>query len=250
MCSFRVIPKIEVKNNSHIKGMQFEGLRVVGSPEKNALKYYEQSADEIFYLDIVASLYDREIQPKIVKKLAENIFVPLTVGGGIKTLNNIEELLKNGADKVALNSHAIQNPNLIKEASQEFGRQCISLSVEAKQFGENAWEAYIYHGREQTGITVDDWIKKAQDLGIGEAIVTSIDCDGTQRGLDVALFDKVQAVCEVPLIFGGGLGNTEQLEDLKQKQFEGIVVGASLHFGKTTVPTIKAKLIKLGFNVR
>ena len=200
----RIIGRLDIKNNFVIKGINFEGLRKIGDPLDLAKKYYSQKIDEIIFIDAVASLYERNNLFHIIKKATKEIFCPITLGGGIRSLYDIEESLKSGADKVAINSHAIENPNFIKEAVKNFGSSNIISNIESKKLNENSWEVYKYYGREKTGVDLIDWIKKVQDLGCGEILLTSIDKEGLQQGMDYELLDKVSKLINRPLIFSGG----------------------------------------------
>src|SRR3989344_2937347 len=185
MKTVRLIPRLDIKGSNIVKGVHTEGLRVVGHPKELALKYYQEGADEIAYMDIVASLYDRNLDFDQLRSVCDNIFIPFTVGGGIRSINDINNALRAGADKVAINTHAIHHPEFLAEAARNFGSQCIVLSIEAKKIRVNKWEAYTEGGRERTSVDVVEWARTAIDLGVGEIMLTSIDQDGTQRGYDM-----------------------------------------------------------------
>ena len=237
----RIIARLDIKNNYLIKGIQFEGLRKIGEPSEYAYKYYKQGADEIILHDAVASLYGRNALLDVIDKITNNIFIPITVSGGIRTLQDIEMLLKAGADKVAINTYAIKNPSFLKEASQMFGSQAIVLSVDAKKIEENKWEAFTDGGRERVGLDVMDWIKTGVELGVGELLLTSVDMDGTEKGFDIKLITEVNKISTVPVILSGGFGKIEHiLEAYKQAPVSGMAFGSMLHYEKITVEEIKA----------
>ena len=187
----RIIARLDIKGPNLIKGVHLEGLRVIGSPNEHALQYYRQGADELIYIDCVASLYGRNHLSEIIRAAAMDIFVPMTVGGGIRSVNDVTQILRAGADKVAVNTAAVNRPELITEISHVFGNQCMVLSIEAKQTDVDRWEVFTDNGREQSGLDVVEWAKRAVDLGAGEILLTSIDREGTRRGFDVALVKAV-----------------------------------------------------------
>ena len=206
MRNIRVIPRLDIKGSNVIKGVQSEGLRVLGSPKDLIAKYYREGADEIIYMDTVASLYQRSIDFELLKTATDNVFIPFTVGGGIRSIQDINNALRAGADKVAINTYAVNNPNFLKTAAESFGSQCIVLSVEAKKIGDKKWEAYTEGGRQRTGIDVIDWVKRAIKLGVGEIIITSIDRDGTRGGYETDLIDEGASFAKVPVICHRGTG--------------------------------------------
>ena len=234
----RIIARLDIKGENVVKGINFEGIRPVGKPDELAKKYYIQGIDEILYMDVVASLYGRNSIIKYIKEAAKNIFVPLTVGGGIRNLEDITEVLNNGADKVAINSEAIRNPSIIKEASKMIGSQSVIISIEAKKQKDNHWEAYFNNGREKSGINVIDWIEEIEKLGAGEILLTSIDNEGLEKGMDIKLLDCIKNKITIPLIFGGGVGNINHIEEVV-KDVDAIAIASSLHYEKMTVSEIK-----------
>lgn len=234
----RIIARLDIKGENVVKGINFEGIRPVGKPDELAKKYYIQGIDEILYMDVVASLYGRNSIIKHIKEAAKNIFVPLIVGGGIRNLEDITEVLNSGADKVAINSEAIRNPSIIKEASKMIGSQSIVLSIEAKKQKTNYWEVYYDNGREKSGINVIDWIEETQKLGAGEILLTSIDSEGLEQGMDIELLDHIKKKISIPLIFGGGVGNINHIEEVAKKA-DGVAIASSLHYDKLTVSEIK-----------
>ena len=238
----RIIARIDVKNEYVIKGINLEGLRKIGNPIEIARKYYHAGIDEILFMDAVASLYDRNNLFGIIQQACREIFIPITIGGGIRSIADIEMALKSGADKVAINTQAIKNPDLIREASRVYGSQCIVASIEAKQKG-NRWEAYIDNGRQETGIDVIEWVKKLQDLGAGEILLTSVDHEGMKKGFDLPLCNQVSAVTHIPLIVCGGAGNITHFQSLcAGAKINGIAVASAIHYNILTVPDIKAAL--------
>lgn len=227
----RIISKLENKGLNLIKGINFDGHRVLGQTHLFAKKYYEEGIDELIYLDTVASLYDRPVLDNNIKKACQSFFIPSSCGGGVKTLKKIENLLKSGADKVLINSYATHNPKFINEASKIFGSQCISIGVDAF-YRDHFYEVWIDYGRERTNLNVIDWIKKIQDFGAGEIILTSINNDGTGKGFDVRLIELVIDNIKTPLVFGGGCGEIKHVVSLIKNfpQLSGISISTALHY--------------------
>jgi len=246
----RVIARIDIKNNYAIKGIQLEGLRKVGEPNNLAKAYYEDGIDEIVFMDAVAAYYDRNSLAEIIIKATQDIFVPITVGGGIRTVDDIKKALDSGADKVAINTQAIRTPEFITEASRIFGSQCIVGSVEAKK-GSHGWEAYIENGREPTGLDVMAWAKRLEALGAGEIMITAVDRDGTKKGFDIDLASQVEQAIGIPLIVSGGAGKAEDILDLlTETNVEALAVASILHYKVESVSDIKAMLISANCKVR
>ncbi len=251
MKSIRIIPRLDIKNDTVIKGINFEGLRVVGKPEELSQKYYEGGADELLYVDAVASLYDRNSLHEIIKKIARRIFVPLTVGGGIRNIEDITAILNSGADKVAINTAAVRNPDFLREAVAKFGSQCIVLSVQAKKVDEKKWEAYTESGRTKSGRDVTEWIKQAVDLGVGEVLLTSVDMDGTKKGFDMALVSAVAPECDVPVVVGGGAGRLQDISNVAAcAPIDGIAIGTAYHYDVFSIKETKDNLTQSGWDVR
>ncbi|MBI2658431.1 imidazole glycerol phosphate synthase subunit HisF [Candidatus Woesearchaeota archaeon] len=251
MEKIRIIARLDVKGPNVIKGVNLEALRVVGKPEKMAEDYYRQGADELIYIDIVASLYGRQNLLNIVNLTSDKIFIPFTVGGGVRTLDDISLFLKAGADKVAINTAITKNPDLITKASRMFGSQCIVASIEAKKAPENKWEAYTENGREKTGLDVVKWAKKVEKLGAGEILLTSIDKEGTKKGFDIELIKQVSEAVSVPLIVCGGAGNAGHIvECIESGNIDAVAVSSILHYGTSTIGEIKNHLAKSGISVR
>lgn len=227
----RIIPRLEIKGPNLVKGIHFEGLRVLGKPEAFAKHYYQSGADELIYVDTVASLYGRNSLHEIVERTAREIFVPLTVAGGLRTLDDIRDVLRAGADKVAINTAAIKRPELIKEASRKFGSSTIVVSIQAIRLGGGRYEAYTDFGRESSGIDAMEWAQKAVELGAGELLVTSIDNDGTGQGYDHGLVRRITEAVPVPVIAGGGAGCKEHVHDvITQGTADAVSVASLLHY--------------------
>lgn len=251
MSNVRIIPRLDIKGPNVVKGVQTEGLRVLGGPKDLAEKYYKEGADEIIYMDIVASLYQRSIDFDLLKTTTENIFIPFTVGGGIRSIQDINNALRAGADKVAINTHAIHNPDFLSEAAKAFGSQCIVLSVEAKKIGEKKWEAYTEGGRERSGFDAIDWVKRAIKLGAGEIIITSIDRDGTRRGYETDLIDEIASFSGVPVICHGGAGKMEDFKEvIKGAEVQAVASSSVFHYNDFSIEALKKYLLKEKINVR
>ncbi len=239
----RIIARLDVKGPNVIKGVHLECLRVVGKPGELAEKYYLEGADELIYIDIVASLYGRDNLLNIVNEASDKIFIPFTVGGGIRSTEDIKAFLKAGADKVAINTSITKNPELITESAKMFGSQCIVASIEAKKIDENKWEAYTDNGREKTGLDVIEWAKEVEKRGAGEILLTSIDSEGTKKGFDIELIKRVTTVVSIPVIASGGAGNLEHIKDcILQSDVEATAVAAVLHYDVLNIKQIKEKL--------
>lgn len=251
MRKIRLIARLDIKGPNLIKGIHLEGLRVIGPPNEYALRYYQQGADELIYMDTVASLYGRNNLGDIVQRAAENVFVPMTVGGGIRSIENATTLLRSGADKVAINTAAVANPSLISEIAHRFGSQCMVLGIEAKQVGPGRWEAYTDNGRERTGLDVIEWVRKGVDLGAGEVLLTSVDREGTRKGFDVSLIEAVTREVAVPVIASGGMGRPEHLIDAVEKGgADAIAMADILHYNRATIGDVRAVAHAAGIEVR
>lgn len=251
MAGIRLIPRLDIKGPNLIKGIHLEGLRVVGDPQEYARRYYEQGADELIYMDIVASLYGRNSLRDIVSRTARDVFIPLTVGGGVRSVDDVRELLRAGADKVAINTAAVQRPQLISEVSHTFGSQCMVLSIEAKKLGNGRWEVFTDNGRERTGRDVMEWVAQATELGIGEILLTSIDQEGTRKGFDVELVRKVTAVTTVPVIASGGMGSVDHLVDVCERgQADAVAIADALHYNRLSLLDIRLQAREQGLAVR
>jgi cyclase len=251
MKNIRFIVRLDVKGPNLVKGIQLEGLRKIGDPNFYARKYYEQGADEIIYMDIVASLYNRNSLSDIVRRTTQDVFVPITAGGGIRSTDDVKEILRSGADKVAINTAALKRPELIGEISQKFGSQCMVLSIEAKKTGPGKWEAYYDNGREKTGVDVVEWAKKGYELGAGEILLTSVDREGTEKGFDWELVRAVSSAVPLPVIAGGGMGKPEDLvQVILEGQADAVAIASVLHYEKTSVMQLKNGAIGSGINMR
>jgi imidazole glycerol-phosphate synthase subunit HisF len=246
----RVIARLDIKGPNLVKGIQLEGLRVMGDPAEHAVRYYREGADELLYFDIVASLYERNNLVDVVARTASQIFVPLTVGGGIRKVEDITQLLRAGADKVAINTAAIRRPELVTEASRIFGAQCIVVSIEAKRRPQGGWEAYTDNGREKTGVDAVEWAQRAVDLGAGEVLVTSVDMEGSRRGFDLELVAAIGPKIGVPVIACGGAGNIDHVASALRSGADAVAVASLLHYKTETVGSIKRGLSDRGLEVR
>jgi len=227
----RLIPKLEIKGPNLVKGVQLEGLRVLGKPSDFAKYYFENGADELIYQDVVASLYGRNSLKRIIEETAKEIFVPLTVGGGIRTINDIEEVLHSGADKVSINTMAINNPTLIEEAAKTFGSSTIVVAIEYLKISDEKYFSFTNNGREHTGINVFDWLKKIQDLGAGEVILTSIERDGTGKGFDIEFINMIKDNIKIPMLINGGAGDINDIKKMYNVEgIDGLALGSILHY--------------------
>lgn len=250
MLTKRIIPCLDVKDGQVVKGIHFVGLKEVGDPVALAKKYYLDGADELVFLDISATVEKRKTMVDVVRRVAKEIFIPFTVGGGISTIEDVHAMLMAGADKVSLNSAAIRNPSLIEEVSKRFGNQCIVLAVDAKKRADNTgWNVYVEGGRKDTGIDCMEWILKGVSLGAGEILLTSMDADGTKDGFDLELYKVVSKIVNVPVIASGGCG---KLEDFKSAlEVSDAALAASIfHYEESSVQNVKKYLKEEGVAVR
>ncbi|MGO7134349.1 imidazole glycerol phosphate synthase subunit HisF [Rhizobium leguminosarum] len=251
MTNVRLITRLDVKGPNLIKGVHLEGLRVLGDPGEFAKKFYDQGADEIIYMDIVASLYGRSNLVEIVRKTTEDVFIPVTVGGGIRTVDDVQELLDSGADKVAINTAAANTPELITRVSERFGSQCMVLSIEAKRQPDGSWKAYTDNGRERTNLDVVEWAQRGVELGAGEILLTSIDREGTRKGYDIELTAKVTQAVNNPVIASGGMGNIDHLVSaVRDARADGVAMADVLHYGRLHLDDIRASADRVGIKVR
>ena len=251
MSKTRIIARLDIKNEFVIKGVRLEGLRKIGNPNELAKKYYKQGADEIIFIDAVAAYYDRNSLNHILEEACEDVFIPITVGGGLRSIEDIQNVLKSGADKVAINTKAIQDPILLEAASKMFGSQCIIASIAAKKIADDKWEAYVDNGREPTGLDVVEWAKQVERLGAGEILLTSIDADGTKRGFDLELNARVASQVCVPVIASGGAGsNRDVLDLLANSQVSALSVASLLHYNLSTIGTLKRDISQANLKVR
>ena len=251
MRNTRLIARLDIKGPNLIKGIHLEGLRVIGQPNEYAKLYYEQGADELIYIDCVASLYGRNSLGDIVQNAAKDVFIPMTIGGGIRSIEDAMHILRCGADKVAINTAAVANPNLITDIARKFGSQCMVLSIEAKRVGPDRWEAYTDNGREDTGLDVIEWVKRGVALGAGEVLLTSVDQEGTRKGFDVALVRAVTGEVSVPVIASGGMGTPEHMVDVvKTGGADAVALADMLHYRRASIGEIRAAARNAGLHVR
>jgi cyclase len=251
MLAKRIIPCLDVTAGRVVKGVSFVELRDAGDPVEIAKRYDEQGADELTFLDITASSDDRGIIFRIIEQVAEQVFIPLTVGGGVREVGDVRNLLNAGADKVSINTSAVTNPQLVADAAARYGSQCIVVAIDAKQVTPGKWEVFTHGGRKATGLDVIEWALKMQTLGAGEILLTSMDQDGQKRGFDLALTRAVSEVLEIPLIASGGVGNLQHLADgVKQGGADAVLAASIFHFGEYTVQQAKEYMAKQGIEVR
>lgn len=247
----RIIPCLDVKAGRVVKGMNFLGLRDAGDPVELAARYDQERADELVFLDITASAEKRDTIVQVAEKCASQVFIPFTVGGGIRSVEDMQRLLRAGADKISLNTAAVQNPDLLRQGAEKFGRQCMVLAVDAKRAGEGRWEVYIHGGRTPTGIDCEEWVKKACALGAGEILLTSMDADGTKDGYDIALTRMVAENVAVPVIASGGAGQLAHFYDvLTLGRADAVLAASVFHYGEFTVRQVKDYLKGRGVEVR
>ncbi len=250
MLAKRIIPCLDVDKGRVVKGVRFLNLVDAGDPVEVAKVYEEQGADELVFLDITASAEDRKITLEVVKRVAEEVFMPFTVGGGISSLEDMRKLLEAGADKVSINTSAVKNPQLIYEGAKKFGSQCIVVAIDAKRKG-NGWEVYIHGGRTPTGLDAVEWAKKAESLGAGEILLTSMDRDGTKSGYDIELTKAVSKAVNIPVIASGGAGSMEHFYEAFVLGGADACLAASLfHFKEISIPELKGYLASKGVPVR
>lgn len=251
MPAARVIARLDVKGPNLVKGIRLEGLRVIGDPRTFARRYYAEGADEILYVDIVASLYGRNNILEVVRRTAEDVFVPMTVAGGLRSVADVREALRSGADKVAINTAAVANPELIREVSEAFGSQCMVVDIQTKKIGSDRWEAYTDNGRERTGLDALEWAHRAVSLGAGELLITSVDREGTQKGMDLDFLRRLTAQVEVPVIACGGVGAPEHAgQAIVEGGADAVALASVLHYGRHTIGEIKAHLAQAEVPVR
>ena len=242
---------MDIKGPNLIKGINLEGLRVIGNPRIFAKDYYENGIDEIVFMDSVASLYGRNQIDYIIKEITSEVFIPITVGGGIRTLNDFWRILRSGADKIAINTAAVENPDIIREASKEFGAQCVVSSIEAKKKTNGNWEIYVNNGRDSTGINALDWARKCEDLGAGELFVTSVDREGTRKGFDIDLIKSISNNVNIPVIASGGMGKIVDLQELlKNTDVGGVAIADVLHYKRLSIEELRIGCISSGREVR
>ena len=250
MRNVRLIARLDVKAPNLVKGVQLEGLRKLGDPNQYALKYYHEGIDEIYYEDIVASLYERNSLLDIIENTTRNIFVPITVGGGLRSIDDAAAVLRAGADKVSINTAAIKDHSIISAVAKRFGSQCMVLSIQAKRQG-NSWEAYFDNGREHSGLDAIEWARKGQSLGAGEIILTSVDQEGTAKGFDLELVKAVTDEVDIPVIASGGMGVLEDLDAvILEAGADAVAMAHVLHYGKCSISGIRSHCIQAEIPVR
>ena len=249
--NIRLISRLDIKGPNLIKGIHLEGLKKIGNPNSFAKKYYKEGIDEILYMDVVASLYGRNNLQEIIRNTVKDVYVPITVGGGIKSVDEVREILKCGAEKVAINTAAIKNPELIKQISKRFGSQSIVVSIEAKKINTNTWEAYTENGRERTGVNVLEWARKMDEFNAGEILLTSIDNEGTTKGFDNDLIKIVSNNVSIPVIASGGMGIKDHaLSVIRESNADAIAMAHVLHYEKLSLQDIRRELNSNNINVR
>ena len=247
----RIIARLDIKGPNLIKGVHLEGLRIIGDPQEFARKYYQEGADELLYIDIVASLYGRSKLIDIARRTADEVFIPITVGGGIRNLDDVKDLLRAGADKVAINTAAVHRPELISEVSRKFGSQCMVLSIEAKQQPSGNWEVYTDCGRERSGLDVIEWACRGVDLGAGEILLTSIDREGTRKGFDIELTKSITDVIGIPVIASGGMGNPSDIISVVNKGgADAAAIADILHYNRFSIADIRSAALEGGVKIR
>ena len=251
MLAKRIIPCLDVRDGRVVKGVNFVNIRDAGDPVELARFYSDQGADEIVFLDITATHEARKTVADVVERTAEQVFVPLTVGGGIRTLDDFRELLRAGADKISVNSAAVARPELITEAAERFGSQCVVLAVDARSRGDGTWEVVVAGGRKPTGLDLLDWVKRGEALGAGEILLTSMDADGTKAGFDLPMTRAVTEAVGIPVIASGGCGSLSHFAEVFEETGCDAALAASLfHFGELTVPQVKDYLRARNIPVR
>ena len=246
----RIIPRLDIKAPNLVKGIRLEGLRVLGDPAVYAQQYYEAGADELMYQDIVASLYGRNSLTDLVRRTSERVFIPLTVGGGIRTVMDIQGLLRAGADKVCLNTAAVARPELISEAASTFGSQCIVIAIETIRQPDGTWKAFTDNGREHTGLDAYDWARRAVDLGAGELLLTSVDREGTKKGFDLEFIKRLAKTVSVPVVAHGGAGCEQHIIEAAKLGVDGVAVASLFHYKNKSITDLKKALANAEIEVR
>ncbi|HFI0080396.1 TPA: imidazole glycerol phosphate synthase subunit HisF [Streptococcus suis] len=251
MLAKRIIPCLDVKDGRVVKGVNFVNLTDVGDPVDAAKAYYEAGCDELVFLDITATHEERDTTVDMVRRVAEQVFIPFTVGGGIRSVEDMNKMLKAGADKVSVNSSAVANPQLIADCAEKFGNQCVVVAIDAKKVEDGSWHVFVAGGRKDTGIDLLDWAKKVVSLGAGEILLTSMDKDGTKSGFDIKMLNAVANVVTVPIIASGGAGNSQHiLEVFEQTPATGALAASIFHYGEVSIADTKQAMRQSGIEVR
>lgn len=251
MLAKRIIPCLDVKDGRVVKGVNFVNLTDVGDPVDAAKAYYEAGCDELVFLDITATHEERDTTVDMVRRVAEQVFIPFTVGGGIRSVEDMNKMLKAGADKVSVNSSAVANPQLIADCAEKFGNQCVVVAIDAKKVEDSSWHVFVAGGRKDTGIDLLDWAKKVVSLGAGEILLTSMDKDGTKSGFDIEMLNAVANVVTVPIIASGGAGNSQHiLEVFEQTPATGALAASIFHYGEVSIADTKQAMRQSGIEVR
>lgn len=251
MLAKRIIPCLDVKDGRVVKGVNFVNLTDVGDPVDAAKAYYEAGCDELVFLDITATHEERDTTVDMVRRVAEQVFIPFTVGGGIRSVEDMNKMLKAGADKVSVNSSAVANPQLIADCAEKFGNQCVVVAIDAKKVEDGSWHVFVAGGRKDTGIDLLDWAKKVVSLGAGEILLTSMDKDGTKSGFDIEMLNAVDNVVTVPIIASGGAGNSQHiLEVFEQTPATGALAASIFHYGEVSIADTKQAMRQSGIEVR
>jgi imidazole glycerol-phosphate synthase subunit HisF len=247
----RIIPCLDVTAGRVVKGVNFVELRDAGDPVEIARRYDDQGADELTFLDITATSDERDLILHIIEAVASQVFIPLTVGGGVRTVDDVRRLLNAGADKISINSTAVANPEMVREAAYKYGSQCIVVAIDAKRSGDGAWQVYTHGGRKATGLDVVEWAKKMESLGVGEILLTSMDRDGTRSGFDLALTSAVSDAVSIPVIASGGVGGLQDLADgIKLGRADAVLAASIFHYGHHTVQEAKQFMAEQGIPMR
>ena len=251
MLKKRIIPCLDVKDGRVVKGVNFVNLTDVGDPVDAARAYYEAGCDELVFLDITATHEERDTTVEMVRHVADQVFIPFTVGGGIRSVEDMNKMLKAGADKVAVNSSAVANPQLIKDCSEKFGSQCVVVAIDGRREADGSWHVYVAGGRKDTGKDLIEWAREAVDLGAGEILLTSMDKDGTKSGFDLDMLNAVASVVDVPIIASGGAGNKEHMVEVFQETpATGALAASIFHFGEVSIAETKQAMKEAGIEVR
>ena len=251
MLKKRIIPCLVVKDGRVVKGVNFVNLTDVGDPVDAARAYYEAGCDELVFLDITATHEERDTTVEMVRHVADQVFIPFTVGGGIRSVEDMNKMLKAGADKVAVNSSAVANPQLIKDCSEKFGSQCVVVAIDGRREADGSWHVYVAGGRKDTGKDLIEWAREAVDLGAGEILLTSMDKDGTKSGFDLDMLNAVASVVDVPIIASGGAGNKEHMVEVFQETpATGALAASIFHFGEVSIAETKQAMQEAGIEVR